>query len=153
MTGLPLPFAPAPPFTLKRNAVLTFQVETSISDSVNSESGNRDRITTPFKVEAFLQVQPQSNASKLYAGLAEQDDILKGFILPGQNLPRFSPGSEATIERFDLEGTSVDVPLNGNFTIETVGHPAQASISRTIGIPVKGVFRFMGSGSILGGEP
>lgn len=151
MVGLPLPFAPTPPFTLKRNAVLTFQVQTSISAQVNPESGNRDRVTVPFKVDAFLQVQPQTNASKLYAGLAEQDDVLKGFILPGQSLPKFAPGSEATIERFDLEGTSVDAPVEGKFTVENLGHPAQASFNTAIGVPIKGVFRLMGSGSILGG--
>ncbi len=146
-----LPIAPALPFTLKRNAVLTFQVELSVATNTNPESGNRDRVTTPVTVEAFLQVQPQTNAAKLYAGLAEQDDMLKGFILPGQKLPPFAPGSEATIERFDLEGTRVNTALKGTFTIETVGHPAQSSITKNIGIPIKGVFRLIGSGSILGG--
>jgi hypothetical protein len=145
-----LPTAPQLPFALKRNAVLTFQVETSVSSQTSPLSGNRDRVTTPLTVEAFLYIQPQSKAAKLYAGLAEQDDILKGFILPGQSLPPLAPGSEAAIERFDLEGTSVDFAIQGDFTVESVGHPFQSSISAAIGVPITGVFRFLGSGSILG---
>jgi hypothetical protein len=138
-------FAPIPPIPIPGNATLTFQVEEAIG-APDPNTHNLTRVTRAVTVEAFVKAIKQTPSSKMYGGLAELDATLEGFLLPNGNLPaELLPGAVAQIERRDLPGAVVQ----GDFTIDTIGHPLQNTLA-TIGVPIRGVFRFVDSKAMVG---